>query len=220
MATRRREPIIEFVGVPGSGKSTIFRGFRETYPSNLAPQIPRAPCRGSFRLFWSAAVFFLSLRPLELNDLNRFRKIIEGHHVYEKGLSGPLVLEQGLIQRLWSAVVDRSEYRPDRLGSFVKILAEAAPDVIVWVKVRPEIAAKRIVSRPRGNSRYERMEEGLIVDKLEPATELYAQLIGLYRQYSKAAILELSGEEPVSMNVERVADFVRLQLSGVSGENK
>ncbi|WP_421693400.1 AAA family ATPase [Aestuariivirga sp.] len=212
MPSQRRDPIIEFVGVPGAGKSTIARALREIYPGLLGPQVPRAPFRADARLLAAAAGLFLSLRPLAANDPNRFAKLIEAHYVYQHGLAAPLLLEQGLVQRLWSAVADRTRYSPERLAAFARLLAGAGPDVIIWVSVRPEVAAARIHARPRGNSRYERMDEAEIIRRLGPAAELYATLVSLYRQHSPAAILELSSDEPVAANVERAAQFLRRAL--------
>jgi hypothetical protein len=212
MADRQRSAIIEFAGLPGAGKSTIARGLRPLLPEVLGPQLPPASRRASPRLYAAVLSLGLSLRPLQLNDLHRCLKIIEGYNIYRHGLGAPLLLEQGLIQRLWSAAADRAAYDPVRLEGLVRLLAAAPPDVIVWVRTAPESAAARILTRPHGNSRYERMEERDMVKRLGSADRLYENLIGLYRRHSSAAILELSGEDPVCGNVARVAAFVKAQL--------
>ncbi len=212
MADRQRSAIIEFAGLPGAGKSTIARGFRPLLPEALGPQLPRASRRASPRLYAAALALGLSLRPLEFNDLHRFLKIIEGYNIYRHGLGLPLLLEQGSIQRLWSAIADRAAYDPARRERLVRMLAEAPPDVIVWVRTAPESAAARIRARPHGNSRYERMEAREMIERLRSSDRLYEDLIGLYRRHSSAAILEVSGEDPVSGNVARVAAFVKAEL--------
>lgn len=215
MADGQRSAIIEFAGLPGAGKSTIARGVRPLLADARGPQVPPASRRGSPRLYGAAASCFLSFRPLAFNDLHRCMKLIEAYNVYRHGRGAPLLLEQGLIQRLWSALVDRTAYNPAKLDAFARILAEAPPDVIVWVKTPPQTSAARILQRPRGNSRYERMSEQTIVEKLVPAGQVYEILIGLYRRHSSAAILEISGEDPVNENVARVAAFLRLHLPGL-----
>jgi thymidylate kinase len=215
MADWPRSAIIEFTGLPGAGKSTIARAFRPLLAEARGPQVPPASRRGSARVYGAAASLFLSVRPLAVNDLHRCLKIIEAYNVYRDGLGVPLLLEQGLIQRLWSALADRMGYSPNKLEAFVGILGEAPPDVIVWVKTAPQTAAQRIIARPRGNSRYERMAEPEITERLEAAGQLYENLIDLYRRHSAAAILELSGEDPVSANVARVAAFVRTHVPGL-----
>jgi hypothetical protein len=212
MADGPRSAIIEFAGLPGVGKSTIACAFRPLLADVRGPQVPAASRRASARVYGAAASLLLSLRPLSFNDLHRCLKIIEAYNVYRHGLGAPLLLEQGLIQRLWSAIADRTRYSPQMLEAFVGILAEAPPDVIVWVKTAPQIAARRIIARPRGNSRYERMAEPAIIDRLEAAGQVYETLVGLYRRHSGAAILELSGEDPVNGNVARVAAFVRSHI--------
>jgi hypothetical protein len=209
MADRQRQPIIEFVGVPGAGKSTLTRVFRQGFADTLGPELGAASRLGSARLYAAAAAFFLSLRPLSANDAHRCFKIIEAYNVYRHGLAAPLVLDQGLIQRLWSAVTDRERFSQDRLEALTRILAEAPPDVIVRVNTPPATAAERILSRTGGNSRYERMAREDLVQRLAPANATYDMLVEQFRRHSSVAILEIPGEAPVDENVRRIAEFVR-----------
>ena len=98
------------------------------------------------------------------------------------------------------------------------VLAEAAPDVIVHVRTAPATAAARILSRPTGNSRYERMAEAEIIARMGPAAAIYDTLLGLFRQHSAAAILEISGEDPVADNTARIAAFLRGALPALMGQ--
>lgn len=203
---RRAEPIIEFVGVPGAGKSTIARAFRPQLPEALGLQLPRAPFRGSPALLARAAAFFLAIRPLEPNDLHRMARLVQAQHVYEGALPAPLLLEQGVIQRLWATIADRARYSEAKLDRLVEVMAKAAPDLIVRVRTPHDVAAARIGARPHGNSRYERISVADTTARLGPADALYDTLVGLYRRYSAAAVIELSGTDPVEANVARIAD--------------
>lgn len=215
MSSRRRHPIIEFVGLPGAGKSTIARALRELYPQMRGPQVPPAPRRASFSVLASAAALFLSLRPFAANDLNRCFKLMEAYHVYRHGLGAPILLEQGLIQRLWSAVVDRRRCPQARLAAFARRVAPAGPDLIVSVKLPPPLAAARILARPRGNSRYERMAEAEIIARMAPAASVYETLLSLWRAHSPAEIIEISGEDPVAENVEHLDALLRSKFPGL-----
>lgn len=202
----RAEPIIEFVGIPGAGKSTIARAFRPLLPNALGLQLPPAPFRGSPALLARTAQFFLALRPLEPNDLHRMLRLVQAHRVYEQALPAPLVLEQGLIQRLWATIADRARYSDAKLDRLVAVMAQAAPDLIVRVKTPHDVAAARIDERPHGNSRYEQMSVAETVARLGPADALYDRLVGLYRRHSAVSIIELSGTDPVEANVARIAE--------------
>lgn len=206
---RRANPIIEFVGLPGAGKSTIAGAFRHFLPGALGPQLPPAPFRGSRALLFSAAALMFSLRPFQLNDLHRTIRLVQAHRVYEKGLPAQLLLEQGLIQRLWAMIADRSFYSDEKLERLVKVMGRCAPDVIVRVNTPHDIAASRIQARPHGNSRYERMSRADIVPRLAPADAIYDRLVALYRRHSTADIIEVSGTDPVEDNARRIAAFMK-----------
>lgn len=202
---RRAEPIVEFVGVPGAGKSTIARAFRPMLPNAEGLQLPPAPFRGSPTLLARAGAFLLSLRPLQPNDLHRMVRIIQAHRVYAQGLATPLLLEQGLMQRLWATVADRSRYSEAALDRLIAAMAGAAPDLIVRVRTPHDVAAARIHARPHGNSRYERLDLAEITARLGPADALYDKLVGLFRRHAGVAIVEVSGLDPADANAARVA---------------
>lgn len=205
----RAEPIIEFVGVPGAGKSTIARALRPLLPpGTLGLQLPPAGFRASPAFLARASAFLLSLRPFEANDLHRMVRLAEAHRVYLRPLPAPLLLEQGIIQRLWALLADRRAYSEAALEALVALLAGAAPDVIVRLRTAPAIAAARIGERPHGNSRYEDMDAATATARLGPADALYDRLVGLYRRHSTAAVIELSGTDTVAHNVARLAAFI------------
>lgn len=217
MSSPRRDPIIEFVGLPGAGKSTIARALREAYPQMRGPQVPAASRRVGWDVLASAVALFLSLRPFAANDPNRCAKLLEAYYVYRHGLGAPILLEQGLIQRLWSAVVDRRRCPPARLSAFASRVAKAGPDLIISVTLPPDVAAARILARPRGNSRYERMAEAEIIARMGPASRVYETLLTLWRAHSPAEIVEISGEDPVAQNVERLHAIIRRKFPGLEG---
>lgn len=208
MLAPRREPIIEFAGLPGVGKSTLVRSLQVSLPAARGPQLPRAGAAASLAILPAALPLILSLRPFAGNDLNRLVKLLEAHSIYQSGLGAPLLLEQGLLQRLWSCLADRRAFSAARLSTLVEAMAPAAPDVIVWVRTTPETAASRIRARPSGNSRYERMPEAEIIARLEPAGRIYEQIIGLYRRHAATSVLEIWGEDPLSDNTGRIRAFL------------
>lgn len=207
-----RAPIIEFVGMPGAGKSTLVRDLRKVLPPVLGPQLPPGSRRASPRLLAAAAGLLLSFQPRYANDIHRLFQIIEAHNLYRRGPPAPMLLEQGLLQRLWAAVVDRRAVREERLQTFLRILAEAPPDVIVHVNTPPAVAATRIFERPRGNSRYDRLARSDILARLGPAQSTYDKLMAAFRDHSRAAILEVSGEDAIAENITRIEAFLRSSL--------
>jgi energy-coupling factor transporter ATP-binding protein EcfA2 len=202
---RRANPIVEFVGVPGSGKSTIARAFRPLLPNAIGLQLPPGAFRGSPSLLAHAAALLMSLRPFRSNDIHRMVRIVEAQRVYAQPLAAPLLLEQGLIQRLWAILADRESFSEIRLDSLIGVMAKTPPDIIVRVNTPYAVAASRIHARPRGNSRYERLAEAEITARLGPADALYDRLVDLYRRHSAAVVIAVPGTDPVEENVARIA---------------
>ena len=111
----------------------------------------------------------LSLRPWRPNDLHRLVAHRRGPaRLRATSRSRPLLLEQGLIQRLWA-----HPRRPPRPSAqqpprqpHRRRWPSPPPDVIVRVDTPYAVAAARIHARPRGNSRYERLAEAEIIARL------------------------------------------------------
>lgn len=185
--------------------SRLLMVVRPLLPNAIGLQLPPGVFRGSPSLLAHAAALLVSLRPFRSNDIHRMVRIVEAQRVYAQPLAAPLLLEQGLIQRLWAILADRGSFSESRLDSLIGVMAKSPPDVIVRVNTPNAIAASRIHARPRGNSRYERLAEAEIIARLGPANALYDRLVDLYRRHSAAVIIAVPGTDPVEDNVARVA---------------
>lgn len=205
---RRADPVIEFVGLPGAGKSTITRALPASWPTSRNTDPPALPLRRRLQVYRAALPFMLSLRPSEVEDANRLGKIAAELRFYERPAGAPLVIDQGMIQKLWSILLDRRSYDPARLERLVAALSPSAADIIVWLGTTPEVAAQRLLGRNGGNSRLQKrppqeMKAGLIAGQ-----GLYTVLMEHYRRHAPSRIIELTGLEPVEDNVATVVAAV------------
>jgi hypothetical protein len=61
------------------------------------------------------------------------------------------------------------------------------------------------------------MAESDIIARLGPADAVYDTLVGLFRRHSHAAILDISGEDPINDNAVRIEAFLRSVLPDLTG---
>ena len=204
----RAEPVIEFVGLPGAGKSTITRALPGSWPTARTADPAPLPLSRRLWLYRHALAFMLSLRPLALKDIDRMRRLAAELRFYERGVAGPLVIDQGMIQKLWSILLDRRGYSRAALERLVAALAPPAADLVVWLDTAPETAAVRLVARNGGNARLQKRPEGEMMAGLVAGRTRYVMLLDLYRRHAACRVLELAGSDPVEVNAAKVTAAV------------
>lgn len=205
---RRAEPVIEFVGLPGAGKSTITRALPPGWPTSRNTDPAALPLARRLWLYRHALGFMLSLRPLALKDIDRMRKLAAELRFYERGAAGPLVIDQGMIQKLWSILLDRRRFSSGALERLVAALAPTAADLVVWLATPPDLAAERLVARNGGNARLQKRPEEEMMAGLVAGQARYAMLLDLFRRHARCRVLELAGTDPVEVNAARVTAAV------------
>lgn len=205
---RRADPVIEFVGLPGAGKSTITRALPQAWPTSRSTDPPPLPLARRLWLCRHALAFMLSLRPLQWKDIDRMARLAAELRFYERPATGPLVIDQGMIQKLWSILLDRTRYSASALERLVAALAPTSADLVVWLATPPAVAAERLVARNGGNSRLQKRPEPDMKAGLVAGQRHYSMLMELYRRHAASRIIELTGTEPVEVNAARIAAAV------------
>ena len=211
---RRAEPVIEFVGLPGAGKSTITRALPPEWPTSRNTNPAPLPLSRRLWIYRQALPFMLSLRPLAWKDFDRLRKLGSELRFYERDAKGPLVIDQGMIQKLWSILLDRTGYSQPALERLVVALGPTAADLVVWLGTPPELAAERLIARNGGNARLQKRPEAEMRAGLATGQQLYEMLMRLYRRHAACRVIELSGTEPVEVSAATVTAAVTQLRAG------
>jgi hypothetical protein len=163
---------VEFVGLPGGGKTTASSGaarileqrgyacaHRPPLPVESAPRARRWVSLLWFRLrHWrlivAGVVYLMSIRPFRWSRLRTIRHVLflaYYHHVQVSGSHQIVLLDQSIVQTMWAAAVPDGDVSEKPLVRLLRAFHAAAPCplALVAVKVDPDVAAHRTYVRRR-----------------------------------------------------------------------
>jgi hypothetical protein len=195
---------VEMIGLPGAGKTTIRNAIR--LPVEGKGAVPLRALRWDAH-FLSAAWNILALaaktRPFSGRRLTRaFNAAVLLRHY--QPTAKVIVLDQGIVQKLWSILADAESYPEERLAACLSALVPFAPDHLVWVQTPLHTAVDRIVARSAGNSRYDRRPPGEIKDALAQRAALLRAIANGYAKACARTITELDGAAEPGANAARI----------------
>ena len=188
--------LVELVGQPGAGKSTLARaaaaGSESRTRASLGSawkQLPYATKLSFFgRAILDGACLFhaiqlaLKARLFRGDSLSRlFRLLIKSHWI--RAQSGHLFLEEGCLQDLWSIFysADRTEPDPRPLAPLIRCLYRGVHAQIIFLEVEPHHAFDRIRNRTHGKSRLDRLAEAELRHHLSKTAQLPHKLAAAAR---------------------------------------
>ena len=169
--------LVEFVGLPGVGKSTLSHRTAATIASDhprVTEPISRIENRsGPFRILSKgryAAEHALRRPRTAIDGLRDIRatqqpttgdfarvafnfQYVAGVVTRARSIAGVTLLDQGPYQALWSIGLRSPADWPDLLGRFDNPLSRIAPDLVVLVEADTETIADRLRSREGGDTR-------------------------------------------------------------------
>jgi hypothetical protein len=221
--------VLEFVGLPGAGKSEIARRLPRALQARgyaCAPRIPIGARGGTSR--WSGAGRILTTNLPTLGSAARLalagRPYYPGrlHHALRvpawprrwelariEGLD-VMVLEEGLVQNLWGVLLG-GDASPDEADHTLRAVMARRPGVsfaFVHVDVDAETALRRIAGRGKPSKRIDRAPDP---ERRRLLTTHAPQLEELLRRASaiaQAPVLRVDGHRTTPLLLDDVIRFV------------
>ena len=104
------------------------------------------------RAGWNILALALITRPFRFERLKRaVNLIVLLRHYEHRGLV--ILLDQGIVQKIWSILADANDYSSSRLQRVMASLVPFAPSWVVWLETPLDFAVKRLGTRGDGTSR-------------------------------------------------------------------
>ena len=235
-ATPARPLVIELVGLPGSGKSTVTGhlldsgrfaglavGHRRLLGRGRRNRLAHLGSKARFHMrhrqcLFAALQFGLATCATSWTALRHAIGLASWSHglqVARQRRFDLLVLDHGPVQESWSVAVsgDRLQREPATAALRV-ILGGADVDfAFVWLDVSIEVAVERLRGRRNGRSRFDRMDER------EGSRLLGARRDDLARLFRDAAnstsepTCRLNAGQPIPILSSAVSDFIEQRMS-------
>ncbi len=207
--------VIELAGLPGAGKTSLTTSMATPHVGRRDfSWVEAVLARPDWPVTSAAFRLASAIRPFRLYNLLRALKLIFALRSYRRGKRRLVIMDQGMVQKLWSLVIETESYPPHRLEAVVRALAPYAPDHLVWVSVSPALAAERIASRSNGNSRFDGKAPAQVQARLQQAEETYQLVIGLFTKHAGLPMLTLDGDADLASNARKIDDLAAMYLAG------
>jgi thymidylate kinase len=175
-------------------------------------------------LVWHAHAYASGVRPLNRMSLARAQRLVRMARTTEELLSEAdaiggdvILLEQGGLQELWSALVTGRTVPPmARLHSVRRAMGPLLPHLLVMLVAPPATVAGRIAARRHGTSRFDRMDPALARPLLEEHARSFDRIIRELGEAWCDHLLVLDAMREPQENAEEIAD-VALNLAHKRG---
>lgn len=230
--TRSPSPlVVEFVGLPGAGKTTICdrvaerlrecgislisrREILQEWHRNALPQkiIQLLPTEGNdSRILLNSLLFAARVKPIALQSFLQagkvFTNVKRNEAVARSGKYQVLLLDQGLLQEIWSVVLTGSVPPKVDLHRAMTAVFSNRSMVFIDFKVDIETALSRIGKRSSMNSCFDKMES----DRAYSALLQYAPFLQIIVDFAREmgmTVLEIDGNLSVEDKVETIVAWI------------
>lgn len=196
--------IIECAGLPGAGKTTVCQMVK--VPHGGKGSVPLSHLRLNQAIMaaaWRVIGLCATVRPFRLDRLKRsFNLIVFLRHYKDR--ERIILLDQGIVQKLWSILADAEPISEKALTGVLSSLAPFAPDLLIWFDTPSNDATDRMSARREGRSRYDRLEKSEAALLLQQRTELLRMLAERICSAAGIEMLVFNGDTAPEANAARI----------------
>lgn len=214
--------ILEFFGLPGSGKTTIAlllkdrlqdAGYDTAAKPGLANWVQQTPLLKKTSLLFSHPIYTLRglsvLSPWFLTSFDNsmdnkmlFRWLTSSLYLdaFVKNQTPNIcILDQWSVQMLWSAFYEQNLPGQELFNRYISYAEAFLPRKYIFFKLRPEVASLRIVNRKNGDSRLDGLKPDVVTQKLLVSEALINKLAEALNQNDCDVLFVNAEDHPESI---------------------
>lgn len=221
--------IIEFNGLPGSGKTTVAnilkKKLKENYGVEVKNHYERKPWHRNVYSILFYPRYYKLLISISNYSKSFFKKkpfgrrlkianfVREYRNFFSDNKGSVLLIDQGIIQAVISLAHQDNLPSSDSLGDVIcKTGITVLPVVIVNCNLAPEISAERVKKRPSNGCRVEKMDEPELLDSLKTQYDNLEYIRSLLYVFSPRMIVEIDTALSPEENANKIMDLIHKSL--------
>jgi thymidylate kinase len=223
--------LVEFVGLPGAGKTTVFHQVVAQLRAEGIAIVPRDEILQQWRnIAWFQRVLrlvpetqnhwsillqsqrlALQVKPLTRQSFLKAGKIFSNLKRID-AIAGdrrcPLILlDQGLLQEIWSVGITGSPPAIEHLQQMLALLFYQRSMAVVHFEIDIETALCRLQNRPTESSRFDLMQPEVAHSLLSTYTPYLQEILNCTRSLN-IPVLQIDGSLSVKEKAEKVANWI------------
>ncbi|MGF1540307.1 MAG: NB-ARC domain-containing protein [Pleurocapsa sp.] len=223
--------IVEFVGLPGAGKTTISQQvelklkerdlqivsrdkiLKQWEQENLWQKVVQLLPDNlhDWHILINSLIFALQVRPINRQSFSKAAKIFanfkRNNAVALAKDCDIILLDQGLLQETWSVSITGSPPPGKYLKREIIPLFDRSTTIIIYCQIDIDTALKRIQNRTTSNSRFDQMDAKKAQELLEKYFFYLQEIINCART-SNTIILELDSSQEIKEQSKKAVNLI------------